>query len=61
MRVFSSLSVSASGMNAQRTRAELLVENLAKLKRRARRLSPLNTVDPIKSVQESKGEGFAPY
>jgi flagellar basal-body rod protein FlgC len=27
--LFSSLSVSASGMNAQRTRAELLVENLA--------------------------------
>jgi flagellar basal-body rod protein FlgC len=29
MSLFSSLSVSASGMNAQRTRAELLVENLA--------------------------------
>jgi flagellar basal-body rod protein FlgC len=29
MTLFSSLSVSASGMNAQRTRAELLVENLA--------------------------------
>ncbi len=29
MSLFSSLSVSASGMSAQRTRAELLVENLA--------------------------------
>jgi flagellar basal-body rod protein FlgC len=29
MSLFSSLSVSASGMDAQRTRAELLVENLA--------------------------------
>src|SRR5689334_21835909 len=29
MSLFSSLSVSASGMAAQRTRAELLVENLA--------------------------------
>jgi flagellar basal-body rod protein FlgC len=29
MSLFSSLSVSASGMNAQRIRAELLVENLA--------------------------------
>jgi flagellar basal-body rod protein FlgC len=29
MSLFSSLSVSASGMNAQRVRAELLVENLA--------------------------------
>jgi flagellar basal-body rod protein FlgC len=29
MSLLSSLSVSASGMNAQRTRAELLVENLA--------------------------------
>ncbi len=29
MSLFSSLSVSASGMTAQRTRAELLVENLA--------------------------------
>jgi flagellar basal-body rod protein FlgC len=29
MSLFSALSVSASGMNAQRTRAELLVENLA--------------------------------
>lgn len=29
MSLFSSLSVSASGMEAQRTRAELLVENLA--------------------------------
>ena len=29
MRLFSALSVSASGMAAQRTRAELLVENLA--------------------------------
>lgn len=29
MSLFSSLSVSASGMDAQRTRAELLVENMA--------------------------------
>lgn len=29
MSLFSSLSVSASGMSAQRTRAELLVENMA--------------------------------
>ena len=29
MSLFSTLSVSASGMNAQRTRAELLAENLA--------------------------------
>ena len=29
MSLFTSLSVSASGMAAQRTRAELLVENLA--------------------------------
>lgn len=29
MSLFSSISVSASGMSAQRTRAELLVENLA--------------------------------
>src|SRR5438045_8845512 len=29
MSLFSALSVSASGMSAQRTRAELLVENLA--------------------------------
>jgi flagellar basal-body rod protein FlgC len=29
MSLFSSLSVSASGMSAQRTRAEILVENLA--------------------------------
>src|SRR5881227_871519 len=29
MSLFSSLTVSASGMSAQRTRAELLVENLA--------------------------------
>jgi flagellar basal-body rod protein FlgC len=29
MSLFSVLSVSASGMSAQRTRAELLVENLA--------------------------------
>ena len=29
MSLFSSLSVSASGMSAQRTRAELLVQNLA--------------------------------
>src|SRR6202163_4728345 len=29
MSLFSSLDVSASGMSAQRTRAELLVENLA--------------------------------
>ncbi len=29
MSLFSAISVSASGMEAQRTRAELLVENLA--------------------------------
>ena len=29
MSLFDSLSISASGMSAQRTRAELLVENLA--------------------------------
>src|SRR5664279_4806723 len=53
MSLFSSLSVSASGMSAQRTRAELLVQNLANSETtRTPEGGPYKRRDAVFSTQE---------
>ncbi len=73
MSLFSSLSVSASGMSAQRTRAELLVQNLANsettrtpdggpYRRRDAVFSTQDEVSPVSAVfqnEVSTGVGIA--
>jgi flagellar basal-body rod protein FlgC len=65
MSLFSAISVSASGMDAQRTRAELLVENLANsettrtpeggpYRRKDAVFSTLNTQSPFQSVLQNQ-------
>jgi flagellar basal-body rod protein FlgC len=65
MSLFSAISVSASGIDAQRTRAELLVENLANsettrtpeggpYRRKDAVFSTLNTQSPFQSVLQNQ-------
>lgn len=59
MSLFSSLSVSASGMSAQRTRAELLVENLANSETtRTEQGGPYRRKDAIFSSVDLAGDAF---
>jgi len=59
MSLFSSLSVSASGLNAQRVRAELLVENLANAETtRTPQGGPYRRKDVVFS-SEAQGSPFA--
>lgn len=59
MSLFSSLSVSASGMSAQRTRAELLVENLANSETtRTEQGGPYRRKDAIFSSVDIAGDAF---
>ncbi len=58
MSLFTSLSVSASGMSAQRTRAELLVENLANTDTtRTEEGGPYRRKDAVFSAEEQ----FSPF
>lgn len=59
MSLFSSLSVSASGMSAQRTRAELLVENLANSETtRTEQGGPYRRKDAVFSSVDVAGDAF---
>lgn len=59
MSLFSSLSVSASGMSAQRTRAELLVENLANSETtRTEQGGPYRRKDAVFSTVDLAGDAF---
>jgi flagellar basal-body rod protein FlgC len=59
MSLFSSLSVSASGMSAQRTRAELLVENLANSETtRTEQGGPYRRKDAVFSSVDVVGDAF---
>jgi flagellar basal-body rod protein FlgC len=59
MSLFSSLSVSASGMSAQRTRAELLVENLANSETtRTEQGGPYRRKDAVFSSVDLAGDAF---
>ncbi|MDQ2899184.1 MAG: flagellar basal body rod protein FlgC [Acidobacteriota bacterium] len=71
MSLFSAISVSASGMSAQRTRAELLVENLANAettrtpgggpyRRKDAVFAPQNPEAPFQSVFASQMAGDPP-
>lgn len=59
MSLFSSLSVSASGMSAQRTRAELLVENMANSETtRTEQGGPYRRKDAVFSSADLTGDAF---